>query len=112
MKWSTKLRALMPHQWRAVICKRLDLAYVYNESSSKLTPQPGQCISVSSAYTNFNPNILLHLGHLIPRYTNNIPTTNTDPEPSDIILNNCLDKYLSKNATIANMIKLIPTIIK
>jgi len=45
-------------------------------------------------------------------YTNNIPTANTVPEPSVITLNNDRGKYLSKNASMANMTKLIATIIK
>jgi len=45
-------------------------------------------------------------------YTNNIPTANTVPEPSNITLNNDRGKYSSKNVSMANVTKLIATIIK
>lgn len=48
----------------------------------------------------------------MPMYTNNMPTTNTVPEPIEIILNNDGGKYFSRNAIVVNTAKLIPTIIK
>lgn len=85
---------------------------IYNESSSKLIPQRGQWRSVSSAYTNLSPNIALHLGHLIPKYTNNTPTPNTVTAPIDIVSYSDCGKYLSENATRVIVRKLIATIIK